>query len=81
VRQSDERRERDAPPREERLGVLQVIGSVLAAMFGVQSQRNRERDFTHGRPAPFIIAGLVMTLLFVLTVYAVVQLVLYLAGQ
>ncbi|MDX1655389.1 MAG: DUF2970 domain-containing protein [Candidatus Competibacteraceae bacterium] len=61
----------------------QVALSVLASFFGVQSQHNRERDFRHGRPGQFIVVGLVMTVLFVLVVWGVVQLVLRLtlAGQ
>lgn len=62
-------------------GILQVIGSVLAAMFGVQSRRNQERDFGSGRAAPYIIAGVIMTVVFVLVVVGVVQLVLTLAVE
>lgn len=59
-----------------KLSILQVIQSVLAASFGVQSNRNRERDFNQGSAKAFIIAGLVGTLLFILTVYTVVKVVL-----
>ncbi|HKJ87550.1 MAG TPA: DUF2970 domain-containing protein [Gammaproteobacteria bacterium] len=62
-------------------GLAQVLGSVLAAMFGVQSRRNQERDFGSGRAMPYIVIGLVMTLLFVLGVWGLVHLVLGLAGQ
>jgi hypothetical protein len=54
----------------------QIAGSTLAAAFGVQNRANRERDFTRGKPLHFIIAGVVFTALFVLTVAFVVQLVL-----
>jgi hypothetical protein len=57
-----------------------VIGSTFAAAIGVQKKANKERDFSRGRPLPFIIAGLVFTALFVLAVIAVVQLVLRSAG-
>lgn len=57
-----------------------VLVSVLASMFGVQSSRNREKDFTHGRPSQYIIIGLLMTIIFVLTVWGVVKLVMKLAG-
>jgi hypothetical protein len=57
------------------LSFLQVIGSVFASFLGVQKGENRERDFTHGRPRDFIIAGLLMTALFVLLVWGVVKLV------
>lgn len=30
--------------------LLQMMHSVLAAAFGVQSGKNRARDFTHGKP-------------------------------
>jgi hypothetical protein len=58
----------------------QVIMSMAAALFGVQSERNRELDFTHGKPMHYIIVGLVMTALLVLLIYVIVQLVLRQAG-
>lgn len=57
-----------------------VLLSVLSAMFGVQSGRNRERDFVHGKPIHYIFIGLIATLLFVLAVWGIVKLVLRLAG-
>ncbi len=60
--------------------LLDVLFSVLASMFGVQSSRNREKDFTHGRPYQYIIIGLLVTIVFVLTVWGVVKLVMKLAG-
>lgn len=58
----------------------QMLHSVLAAAFGVQSGKNRTRDFTHGKPSHFIALGIAFTLVFVLLLYALVQLVLHLAG-
>ena len=58
---------------------LSVLGSVLASGFGVQSNRKREEDFTHGKPSQYIIIGLTMTLIFVLAVWGVVSLVMKLA--
>ena len=60
--------------------LLDVLYSVLASMFGVQSNRNREKDFTHGRPYQYIIIGLLVTTVFILIVWGVVQLVMKLAG-
>ncbi len=62
------------------LTAWQVMFSAVAAAFGVQSSRNRERDFTHGRASHFIIAGIVFTVLFVLVMIGVVTLVLGSAG-
>lgn len=58
------------------LSFLQIVGSTLAAAFGVQSSRNRERDFSRGRVSHFIVAGIVFTVVFVLAVIVVVRLVL-----
>ena len=61
----------DNPPT-----ALEVTLSVIAAAFGVQNSKNRERDFSRGNPLVFIIAGLIFTVLFVLTIVGVVYLVL-----
>jgi hypothetical protein len=58
------------------LGVLQVVSSVFAAGLGVQSSRNRERDFRQGRAGTFIAAGIIFTALFIGAVLTVVKLVL-----
>lgn len=60
--------------------LLGVLGSVLASMFGVQSSRNREKDFTHGKPSQYVIIGLLVTVVFMLTVWGVVSLVMKMAG-
>jgi hypothetical protein len=59
---------------------MQIIGSVLAAGFGVQSEKNRARDFKSGSGKDFILVGLAATVLFVLTLYTIVRLVLAFAG-
>ncbi len=65
---------------EDKLNPVQVVSSVFAAGLGVQSSKNRERDFKQGRAGVFIAAGLIFTLIFIGTVYGVVQLVLKGAG-
>ena len=64
-----------------KLGPLQVIGSVLAAGLGVQSSRNRERDFKQGHIGVFIAAGILFTLAFIGVVVGVVQWVLSSQGN
>ena len=63
------------------LNPLQVVSSIFAAGLGVQSSRNRERDFKQGRAGVFIAAGIIFTLLFIGVVFTVVQVVLKNAGQ
>ncbi|MDP9139456.1 MAG: DUF2970 domain-containing protein [Pseudomonadota bacterium] len=58
----------------------QTVTSVAASFFGVQSSKNRQRDFSRGKPAHFIVIGLVMTALFILTVVMAVKLALRSAG-
>lgn len=60
--------------------LARVFGSVLASLFGVQSGRNRERDFTQGRPWVYVVVGLVVTVAFVMSVWFVVRMVLKSAG-
>jgi hypothetical protein len=59
----------------EDLTLLQVMGSVFAAGFGVQSKDKKVRDFTRGKPLQFIIAGLVFTLAFLFGLIAIVNLI------
>ncbi len=75
--------EQQHPPNDSENGVekkrvnpLQVIGSVLASGLGVQSSKNRERDFKQGRAGVIIAAGLIFTVLFIAALVTVVQLVL-----
>lgn len=58
----------------------QMVHSVLAAALGVQSGKNRARDFTHGKASHFIALGAGFTLIFILVLIALVQLALYLTG-
>jgi hypothetical protein len=59
---------------------LGVLGSVLASMFGVQSNRKREQDFSHGKPSQYILVGLLVTVVFILTIWGVVKLVMKFAA-
>ena len=61
---------------KEPLRPFQVISSIFAAGLGVQSSKNRERDFKQGRAGVFIAAGLIFTLLFIALMVVIVQLVL-----
>ncbi len=78
----------ETPPGEDKpeegqkkgMNLRQVIGSVFAAGLGVQSSKNRKRDFSEGSAGTFIAAGLVFTLLFIGSVYLVVRLVLKSTG-
>ncbi|WP_071946388.1 DUF2970 domain-containing protein [Halomonas aestuarii] len=46
----------------------QAIKSVLAAFLGVQKDERRREDFESERPGTFIVAGIIMGVVFVLLV-------------
>ncbi len=54
-------------------GPLDVIFSVLAAMIGVQSEKNRERDFTKGDIGNYIFVGIIMVVIFIFTLISIVN--------
>ena len=70
----------DQKKPESKISFFSVIQSTFAAAFGVQSKKNRERDFSHGKPIVFITAGLMFALVFILSVYGVVQMVMSSSG-
>jgi hypothetical protein len=53
-----------------------IVLSTLAAFIGVQSNRNRARDFKYGNIYSFIIAGVIFTIIFIVCVTTVVRSVL-----
>ncbi len=65
-----------APP-----SLIDTVLSVLASFFGVQSEKNRQRDFAAGKPVVFIGVAIVLTVLFVLSLIVVVKLMLRNAGM
>ena len=65
---------------DKRLSFFQVLGSVVSSFLGVQKNATRERDFRHGRARDFIFVGVLLTVVFILVVWGVVQLVIRVAG-
>lgn len=50
--------------------------SVCAAFLGVQSDKNRKRDFSEGKLSHFIIAGLIAVVIFITILVVTVSLVI-----
>lgn len=67
-------------PENKPPSLLDTIFSVLASFFGVQSEKNRVRDFSSGKPIVFIVVAIVLTVVFVLTLVTIVKLMLKDAG-
>lgn len=70
---SDNGNDNGIKPERSGTGFFAVMQSVGAAMIGVQSSKNKERDFTHGKPLHFIIGGLIGTALFLLVIWLLVK--------
>jgi hypothetical protein len=59
---SDSKSPSDQSP-EKPLNFFQMVHSVAASFFGVQSSENRERDFKRGNAKQFIMVAIFMTIL------------------
>ena len=53
-----------------------VIFSVLSSFIGIQSNKNRERDFKSSSAYYFIFFGLAITLIFIISLYIFVNFIL-----
>ncbi|MDC3386091.1 DUF2970 domain-containing protein [Gammaproteobacteria bacterium] len=60
---------------KNKLSLVRVIFSILASFIGVQSSKNRERDFKSNNPVYFIVTGIIMTIIFIISLYLIVKLV------
>ncbi len=58
---------------ESKVSFFQVFGSVLMAMFGVQSEKNRQRDFNKGKLWHYILGGLIFAAAFIGILIVIVQ--------
>ena len=64
------------PDKPKKVRFWSVALSVVAAAFGVQSKTNHSRDFQQRSIWPFIVGGVVFTVLFVVTLIVIVKIVL-----
>jgi len=71
-----QQKECKSPENTHKIPFWRVALSVLQASFGVQSEDNRERDFTSGNFMPFVVAAVLFTVAFVISLIFVVNLVL-----
>jgi uncharacterized membrane protein len=62
--------------KDEANSLSETFKSVGSAFIGVQSEEKRKQDFSQGKASHFIIAGVVVTVLFIFTLILVVSLVL-----
>lgn len=56
----------------QHISFFRVLQSVLAAIFGVQSQKNMEADFAQGKLIYYVITGIIIVALILLALYFLV---------
>lgn len=61
--------------KEEKANIADVIKSVLAAMFGVQSEQNRKRDFKQSNIVPYLVIGIISIGVLIFTLLGIVSIV------
>ena len=70
----------DKEKSKKKVSFLSTMSSVVAASFGVQTNKNRERDFEQGKFHHFVIGGIVFAVLFILFLVGLVKIVMHQAG-
>ena len=66
--------------QEESLALWEVFQGVFAMFLGVQSEKNRERQFKYGKFYQFLIVGIFLAFLFIIHIVLLVKFVLRWAG-
>lgn len=78
---TDNNQQDDSNKQEEKVSFLSMVQSVVAGIFGVQSDKNREKDFKKGDASQFIVLGIAATVILMITMIIIVRSVLESAGQ
>jgi uncharacterized membrane protein len=58
------------------IGFFQMVGSILSSFFGVRASKHSERDFKYGKARQFIAVGVLMTVVWYVSIYLIVSLVM-----
>ena len=61
---------------DEKNSLKQTVYSVFSAFIGVQSNKNRQRDFNQGKFSHFIIVGIIGVFIFIAVLVAIVTMVI-----
>jgi uncharacterized membrane protein len=77
---TDEPQQDENQVAPQKPGILAIVGSVVSAAFGVRSSKKRNQDFTHGKFRNYVIAAICFVIVFIFSVFSLVQLVLKQSG-
>lgn len=70
--ESDSNNEQSPP----KVPFWKMMFSIMAASFGVQNKKNKERDFSSGSISGFVAAALIFTFMFIMILVTIVSVVL-----
>ncbi len=62
-------------------GLKDILLSTISAAFGVQSSKNRERDFAKGNLKSYVISGILFVVIFISSIVALVKFIIRQAGM
>jgi hypothetical protein len=65
---------------EKKPGLGTIILSTLSAFIGIQSSKNRERDFAKGNFKSYVVSGIIFTVLFILVISTLAKFAIKQAG-
>ena len=71
--ESDNSSEQQSP---QKVSFWKMMFSIMAASFGVQNKKNKERDFSSGSIKGFVLAALIFSFVFVMVLVTIVSVVL-----
>ncbi|WP_158771263.1 DUF2970 domain-containing protein [Paraglaciecola sp. L1A13] len=57
-------------------GLWDVVKSVAASVFGVQSSANRERDFKQQSFIPFVVVGVIFFIILIVSLILIVSVII-----
>tara|TARA_R110001606_G_scaffold338092_1_gene486175 strand:+ start:237 stop:434 length:198 start_codon:yes stop_codon:yes gene_type:complete len=57
-------------------GLWDVVKSVAASVFGVQSSANRERDFKQQSFMPFVVVGVIFFIILIVSLILIVSVII-----
>ncbi|MDF1822781.1 MAG: DUF2970 domain-containing protein [Alcanivoracaceae bacterium] len=76
-----ENSDNDTAGQPRKTSLVEVVQGVLASLIGVQSAKNRERDFKRGDPGDYIAVYVLLVIGLVIGMIALVSSVLDAAGK
>ncbi len=79
--EKEEQKQQGNPSEKSGRGFLGLLQSTVAAIFGIQSDKNRQQDFKQGDASQFIVMGIIASIGLVIVMIVVVNSVIESAAK